>query len=44
VQVAENLYERGLVDVVLGVDALAEVATRALNVLMAAGESPSTGP
>jgi len=38
VQVAENLYERGLVDAVLTVDALAEVANRALNVLMAPRE------
>jgi acetyl-CoA carboxylase carboxyl transferase subunit beta len=38
VQVAENLYERGLVDAVLEVDALADVATRALNVLMAPRE------
>ncbi len=38
VQVAENLYEHGLVDAVLPVDALAEVAARALNVLMAPRE------
>jgi acetyl-CoA carboxylase alpha subunit/acetyl-CoA carboxylase beta subunit len=38
VQVAENLYERGLVDAVLPVEALAEVANRALNVLMAPRE------
>lgn len=38
VQVAENLFERGLVDAVLAVDALAEVATRTLNVLMAPRE------
>jgi acetyl-CoA carboxylase carboxyl transferase subunit beta len=38
VQVAENLYERGLVDAVLPLEALAEVANRALNVLMAPRE------
>jgi acetyl-CoA carboxylase carboxyl transferase beta subunit len=38
VQVAENLYERGLVDAVMTLDALAEVANRALNVLMAPRE------
>jgi len=38
VQVAEHLYERGLVDAVLPVEALAEVAARALNVLMAPRE------
>ncbi len=38
VQVAENLYEHGLVDAVLPVEALAEVAARALNVLMAPRE------
>jgi acyl-CoA carboxylase subunit beta len=38
VQVAENLYENGLVDAVVPVEALAEVASRALNVLMAPRE------
>ena len=38
VQVSENLYDRGLVDAVLPVDELAEVAARALNVLMAPRE------
>ncbi len=38
VQVSEHLYERGLVDAVLPVEALAEVAARALNVLMAPRE------
>jgi acetyl-CoA carboxylase alpha subunit len=38
VQVSENLYERGLVDAVLPVEELAEVAARALNVLMAPRE------
>ena len=38
VQVAEHLYERGLVDAVLPIEALAEVAARALNVLMAPRE------
>jgi acetyl-CoA carboxylase carboxyl transferase subunit beta len=38
VQLAENFYERGLVDAVLPVAALAEVAARALNVLMAPRE------
>lgn len=33
VQTAENLFEHGLIDAVLPVDALAEVADRALNVL-----------
>ncbi|MDQ1482697.1 MAG: acyl-CoA carboxylase subunit beta, partial [Actinomycetota bacterium] len=44
VQVAENLYERGLVDAVLPVDALAEVANRALNVLMAPREGLPEAP
>src|SRR5690606_18756627 len=35
VQVAENLYAKGLLDAVLPVDQLAEIAERALNVLMA---------
>ena len=38
VQVSENLYDRGLVDAVLPVGELAEVAARALNVLMAPRE------
>ena len=37
-QTAENLYEHGLVDAVLPIEALAEVAARALNVLMAPRE------
>ena len=39
VQTAENLARRGLVDAVLPVDQLAEVAARALDVLMARRES-----
>lgn len=38
VQTAENLLRRGLVDAVLGVDQLASVAARALDVLMAPRE------
>lgn len=34
VQTAENLYEHGLIDAVLPVESLAEIADRALNVLM----------
>ena len=34
VQTAENLYEHGLIDAVLPIEALAEAADRALNVLM----------
>jgi acetyl-CoA carboxylase carboxyl transferase subunit beta len=34
VQTAENLFEHGLIDAVLPVEALADVAERALNVLM----------
>ena len=42
VQTAENLYQRGLVDAVLPVNALAGVATRVLNVLMSPQEDPPT--
>jgi acyl-CoA carboxylase subunit beta len=38
VQTSENLYEHGLLDAVLPVEALAEVAARTLNVLMAPRE------
>ena len=38
VQTSENLYEHGLLDAVLPIEALAEVAARALNVLMAPRE------
>jgi len=38
VQTSENLFEQGLIDAVLPVEALAEVASRALNVLMAPRE------
>lgn len=38
VQTAENLYQQGLLDAVLPFGALAEVAARALNVLMAPRE------
>ena len=37
-QTSENLYEHGLLDAVLPIEALAEVAARALNVLMAPRE------
>jgi acetyl-CoA carboxylase carboxyl transferase subunit beta len=40
VQVAENLAAKGLLDAVVGIDDLAEVAARALNVLC--GGTPST--
>ena len=42
VQTAENLYQRGLVDAVLPVNALAGVATQVLNVLMSPQEDPPT--
>jgi acetyl-CoA carboxylase carboxyl transferase subunit beta len=38
VQTAENLFEHGLIDAILPVEALAEVADRALGVLMAPRE------
>ena len=38
VQTSENLYEHGLLDAVLPIESLAEVAARALNVLMAPRE------
>jgi len=38
VQTSENLFEQGVIDAVLPVEALAEVASRALNVLMAPRE------
>nr|WP_121434675.1 carboxyl transferase domain-containing protein [Actinomadura pelletieri] len=42
VQVAENLAARGLLDAVIGIDELAETASRALNVLC--GRPPATLP
>ncbi|MFG2019034.1 carboxyl transferase domain-containing protein [Actinomadura geliboluensis] len=49
VQVAENLAAKGLLDAVVGIDDLAEVASRALNVLCgrppsAPAAPPSAGP
>jgi acetyl-CoA carboxylase alpha subunit/acetyl-CoA carboxylase beta subunit len=44
VQTAENLFRRGLVDAVLPVDQLAEVAARALDVLMAGREGLPVPP
>ena len=44
VQTAENLFQRGLVDAVLPVDQLAEVAARALDVLMAGREGLPVPP
>ena len=44
VQTSENLYEHGLLDAVLPIEALAEVAARALNVLMAPREGLPVGP
>ena len=40
VQTAENLFEHGLIDAILPVEALAGTADRALNVLMGAREEP----
>ncbi|MDQ1621503.1 MAG: acyl-CoA carboxylase subunit beta [Actinomycetota bacterium] len=42
VQTAENLYEHGLVDAVAAPDQIAELANRALNVLAAPREGPSS--
>jgi acetyl-CoA carboxylase carboxyl transferase subunit beta len=50
VQVAENLFEHGLIDAVLPVEGLADIADRALNVLMGPREdvvefpSPAVDP
>ncbi|QBI54451.1 carboxyl transferase domain-containing protein [Streptomonospora litoralis] len=43
VQSAENLYRRGLVDAVIGVEDLPAIADRALNVLLARSESAPEG-
>ena len=40
-QVAENLYAKGLVDAVVAPDGVAEVAARVLEVLCAPRELPS---
>ena len=44
VQTAENLFEHGLIDAILPVEALAEVADRALTTLGAAREDPHEAP
>jgi acetyl-CoA carboxylase carboxyl transferase subunit beta len=44
VQTAENLFEHGLIDAILPVEALAEVADRALTTLGAAREDPQEAP
>ncbi|MEU6751354.1 carboxyl transferase domain-containing protein [Spirillospora sp. NPDC046719] len=44
VQVAENLAAKGLVDAVVGLDDLAEVASRALSVLCAPSARPGRPP
>ena len=44
VQTAENLFAHGLIDAILPVEALAEVADRALTVLGAAREDPPEVP
>lgn len=44
VQVAENLFEHGLIDAVLPVEGLADIADRALNVLMGPREDVSEFP
>ena len=44
VQTAENLFEHGLIDAILPVEALAETADRALNVLMGPARSRGWWP
>jgi acetyl-CoA carboxylase carboxyl transferase subunit beta len=44
VQTAENLFQHGLIDAILPVEALAEVADRALTILGAAREDPQEVP
>ncbi|MFI0355107.1 carboxyl transferase domain-containing protein [Actinomadura sp. 9N407] len=43
VQVAENLFDKGLVDAVVGIDDLSEIAARALDVLCT-GSPPAVAP